>query len=332
MVKIGWNMKYKNQTILSMILSGLLLFLVLFGLNGCNGRTEGQPLKGSVLGMAPLPNYKLGSTFVYSDGTWETVKKIDGTKISWVNYRGRPSTGDVDFTYNRTKWRSSKRKGERWFETDTGLFGGTETDLWPLQAGNSRNFSEFGRSVPRKDAGLEKLYDNYWRCSVAGAERVSVASGTFDSWKISCIRYSDNSGVSRKRPREYRDWYYAPLVNHWVLETRRYVRNSEKNRRKELVAVMPDLTRVTKKRTSLNALKKQFQNALEHKGMGVAEKYTDPEQQLQVSVTPGKTLKHTDGTICRQYKQQIISADDVTRNYFGIACREQTGAWKIPRR
>lgn len=182
------------------------------------------------------------------------------------------------------------------------------TALWPLEVGNSTSFSEFGSSVPNSGEGIEKVYDASWRCKVSGTESVSVAAGTFDTWRITCTRYSDSSGPSRARPREYRTWNYAPAVNHWVLEVRNYTSSRRDDKRKELVAVMPDLTMVTEDRKSLELKQDQFQRALEYNGAAIPESFTKPDQNLRVSTIPKRTFRHPDGTVCRQYEQQIVLA------------------------
>ncbi|SHO48096.1 hypothetical protein [Desulfopila aestuarii] len=301
-------------------------------LSGCAGpNSVGTPLSTSAMAPAPLPAYYPGDSYVYSDGTWEQVEEVNGARVSWVNYQGSPSSGPADFIYPRSEWQNSKRRGERWFKQDTGLFAGSATGLWPLKDGNSTSFNEYGRSVAKNGGGLESTYDNYWRCSVDGAKSVSVGAGTFDSWRITCTRYSDDSGSARKRPWEYRTWYYAPDVNHWILELRDYTSKGKEDRRKELVAVMPDLTRYTRDRQVLNAMKRNFQQALEENSSGTKASYTSSKDKLTVTTTPIKTLKHTDGKVCRQYKQVIAAAGD-THAYYGIACRESSGGWKIPRR
>jgi len=305
---------------------------IVLGVAGCSRSTRlGTPLAASSMSSAPLPEYTPGTTFVYSDGTWEQVETVEGSLIKWVDYKGRPSVGSADFIYPRSEWRSSKKLGERWFEQDTGLFSGSVAGIWPLQVGNSTSFNEYGRTTAVSGVGPETLYDNYWRCSVDGAEQISVSAGTFASWEITCTRYSNNTGPARKHPREYRTWYYAPAVHHWVLELRDYTSKKKEDRRKELVAVMPNLTHFTSDRQTLEAIKRDFQKALEMNGSGQMSKYFNAQQGLEVITTPIKTLKHPEGQVCRQYEQRFDAAGDAS-TYYGIACRTPEGIWKIPRR
>jgi hypothetical protein len=79
---------------------------------GCT--TTYQPA-GPSLNPAPFPTYKTGTTFVYSDGTWETVTAVSAEQITWQDHRGHVSSGSPDFTYRRTKWQTRTRKGLREF-------------------------------------------------------------------------------------------------------------------------------------------------------------------------------------------------------------------------
>lgn len=299
---------------------------------GCGGAVqEGHPLASGVMGSAPLPVYRSGTIYVYSDGTWEQVENVRDGKVFWVDYRGRRSAGRADFSYAREIWESTERQGTRRFVQDQGLFAGSPTGLWPLMEGNRTSFSEFTTSFLKENPTFVKESDNYWRCSVGGAETVSVSLGEFDSWQISCTRYSDNSAKARKRPREYRTWYYAPEIGHWLLERRDYTSRTKEDRRKELVAVMPDLTAWSSDKNTIMAMKRNFQQALENLSSGKGERFARANEQLTVTTTPVKTFRHEAGNICRQYQQRIAKAgDEVT--YFGMACRDNAGVWKIPRR
>lgn len=301
-------------------------------LTGCVGpKPVGQSVQPETMAAAPLPRYQDGTTFVYSDGTWEQVTGVEGGQVRWVSQQGNSSAGSADFIYPRSQWENASRKGTRRFVEERGLFGGGKSTLWPLALGNSASFVEYGETTGGTGISPANNYDNYYRCSVDGAEAVTVGAGTFDSWRITCIRYSDNSAAARKRPWEYRTWYYAPTINHWVLELRDFTSRSSEDKRKELVAVMPDLTGYTDSRGILLDIKRHFQDTLENSGSGKPVDYVATGENLQVTTTPVKTLRHPKGQVCRQYEQLIV-ANGRSDSYFGTACRETSGIWKVPRR
>ena len=276
---------------------------------------------------APLPHYEAGTKFVYSNGTWETVMEAGPEQVAWINHRGNLSTGYPDFTYKRNTWKTRDRQGTRSYsQSDFWLQEATRT-LWPLKSGNKTRYDEIGWWS--SSSGMERGYDSYWSCEVMGTERISVAAGDFDTWKITCRRYPDKFRANRKT-REYRTWYYAPSINHWVLEERDY-NGYRKNRRKELAAILPDLDSFTEKVEDVVSLKRQFQNTLESSKTGITDIWENPRGQLYASMTPKKSFRLENGNICRQYHQVIGSAGN-TYEFPGIACRNGAGRWAVPRR
>lgn len=279
------------------------------------------------LKSAPLPKYRAGTKFVYSNGTWETVLKVSSEGITWKNHRNSISTGSPDFTYKRFKWQVKDRYGYRDFEQTRFLLAPRTTTLWPLAVGNKTRFDENGRWFDELE--YEHQYDSFWSCRVTGTEKVSVGAGEFDTWKITCKRFPDKF-KSTSKVREYRTWYYAPSINHWVLETIDY-NGYRENRRKELVAILPDLQTFTADRNDILLVQKQFQNALESNQNGKTNVWENFQQQLVIGVTPVKSYKNSSGGICRQYNQ-IIAKEGLPYEYPGIACRTPEGRWEVPRR
>lgn len=314
--------------------SGLLRILVLaisLLLSSCASPNRHKALysDANTLGLspAPLPQYRVGTKFVYSNGTWESVFDTGPDGITWVNHRGNESKGSSDFTYKRLQWKTRDRQGSRVFNQTEFWLGEPTTTLWPLKPGNRTKYNEEG--TWSTSDGATRSYDNYWSCEVKGTERVSVVAGDFDTWKITCKRFSSRFR-STSKTREYRTWYYAPTINHWVLEIRDY-NGYRENRRKELAAVLPDLAMYTSLPENIASLKKQFQNTLESSKKGVTEVWENPDEQLLVAMTPKKSFRLGNGDVCRQY-YQTIDISGYRYEYPGIACRNDGGRWLVPRR
>lgn len=284
---------------------------------------------GNTLGLktAPMPNYQAGTTYVYSDGSWETVIKVDAEGITWSNHRGWISTGSRDFIHKRFKWQTKNRYGYREFKPTSFLMSPPTPPIWPLKVGNKTRFDEYGRWFD--ELGLEHRYDSYWSCEVKGTESVSVGAGDFDTWTITCRRYPNKFRATSKT-RDYRTWHYAPAVNHWVVEERDY-NGYRENRTKELVAVLPDLQTFTTDDNDILSIQKQFQNALETNMPGDTNVWENFDQQLVIGVTPVNSFKHSNGGICRQYIQ-VLAKEGLPYEFPGIACRNDKGRWTIPRR
>ena len=292
----------------------LMLFLFV-ALAGCASSHSKKP--GPDLAPAPLPQYKEGTTYVYSKGNWERVVAVEPGAVTWENHRGTVSTGAPDFTYKRTTWKSRSRQGAREFFPRDEILATPPISLWPLRVGNVAAHNE--RGVWSEKGGPEKTYRATWSCKVSGSEHVSVMAGEFDTYKIDCERKSG------RRTWELRTWYYAPKVGHFVLSTRRYTYDRS-SRRRELLAIIPPIERFsTAKR---NHMEQKFQKTLENNRSGRA--YTWSSNGLYVQIMPVDTFKIGNGTYCRRYVQQISMPND-KGTFYGMACRESNGSWVIPR-
>jgi len=283
------------------------------------------PANTIAMDPVPLPVYQEGTTFIYSDGKWETVVTATGENLTWENHRGSRSSGPVDFTFRRSQWQTPTRKGERSFAARSAAFTEKPMSLWPLQVGNQSGYIESGRWS--KD-GEEKTYSALWSCKVTGAGEVSVMAGAFETVEIECRRYSEGSASRLPRLREVKTFAYAPAVGHWVLATSRYSYD-RRSRRTELLAVVPP-----KKGRAAGVQQKMehsFQLALEKKPSGSPVAWSNNGSKIAGSTTAVDTFQLPGGTFCRRYVQQV-SSDAGSRNFYGMACRNDQGRWVVPRR
>lgn len=278
-------------------------------------------------GAAPLPAYQKGMTYIYSDGSWETVTAIAAESVTWIDHHGKTSKGSPDFSYRRAEWLTESRRGYRVFgQRSDLLIQGRET-LWPLRIGNTVSYSETTTRVDQK--GEMKSSQTQWTCRVAGTEPVSVLAGEFDTWKINCNRYSVSGKIKRKsRLREEKSWYYAPQIGHWVLSTSTYFYD-KKPLRLELMAVLPPSDQISG--AARFEMEKSFQKALEGKKRGLAVTWSLPNAGISGDVMPTETFKNSKGAYCRRYVQRLNLAAD-QRIYYGMACRGSLGRWLVPRR
>ena len=297
----------------------LLKTLIIFGFAfvGC---ATGRQAIGPDLIPAQLPSYKEGTKYIYSNNTWEMVTAATPDMVSWVDHRGKVSSGSPNFIFRRAKWQTKKREGTREFQQRRGFFLGNATTLWPLRTGNSYSYTEIG-SWSEKD-GPENSYLAKWTCEVVGTETISVMAGDFDTWKILCRRYN-----SAYRLREIKTWYYAPAVGHYVLSTSKY-KYRKRSKRLELIAVLPDQDSLsTKVRRKIKA---SFQHAMEFKKSGISVPWSDPSSDMSGKTTPTGTFQLENGTFCRRYVQSL-NQPEIQRTYYGMACRDSRGEWLIPR-
>ena len=301
----------------------LLLFLGLIVLIGCS--TAPRPV-GPNIATAPLPSYEVGTTYVYSNGSWETVAAVSPQLITWQNHRGSIFNRYPDFTYRSVNWKTRTREGSRRFGSFSYYFVKGNNSLWPLQTGNISSFSEMVTS--RKLDGPEKSYRVNWTCEVIGTERVAVMAGEFDTWKIDCKRYNNFREPSKARVLETRTWYYAPEIKHYVMARRQYA-SRKPARRLELLAVLPPANGLSD--ATRDQMNTAFQTALEYKKRGESATWSMPSTSWSGQVTPTKTFKLADGRYSRQYIQEVNHPDG-QRIYHGLAVRDSDGVWIIPRR
>jgi surface antigen len=273
----------------------------------------------------PLPVYSEGTTFVYSNGSWEKVLEANGETVTWENHRGSRSSGPVDFTFRRSRWQTRTRQGERAFAAKSDFFTEKPMSLWPLQVGNQSGYIETGRWS--KDSEEEKNYTALWSCEVTGVGKVSVMAGAFDTVEIACKRYSEGSAGRLPRLREVRTYHYAPAVGHWVLSTRRYTYDRA-SRRTELLAVVPPESGRSERANE--KMEQSFQLALEKRASGIPVSWSDGSRAAGAT-TAVDTFRLPGGTYCRRYVQQVFIGA-TNGSYYGMACRDEQGRWVVPRK
>lgn len=315
----------KRQFILVRVPVALVFFTILaMEIAGC---ATDQRSSLSNQNSEPLPVYRRGTTFVYSDGTWETVTAVAANMVSWRDNRGYTANGTPDFTRRPLYYQTRTRQGTRIFKPREDLIFRSKEVLWPLKVGSRASFTETGTWSDKRD-GSEHFYRSNWSCEVVGIERVTVAAGEFNTWKITCTRYNVSGQGVQSRPKEIRTWYYAPKIGHYVLVTRDYLYDKP-SRRQELLAVLPPKeilpTRVGRK------MERSFQKALELKVSGSSTSWSIASAAASGGTTPYGTFKLEDGTYCRRYVQDLKFSGE-QQTYYGLACRDSGGKWDIPRR
>ena len=76
-----------------------------------------------------------------------------------------------------------------------------------------------------------------------------------------------------------------------------------------------------------NAMNKALNPALEVKMRGTALTWTNPDSGRSAAFAPVRTYQDKGGKFCREYRKDVTAAER-TDTTFGLACRDETGAWK----
>ncbi len=319
----GSNYSKGNRKPTIVPLAGMLAVVLVMGA-GC-AATGRAPVLSSA--EVPRPEYQAGTTYVYDNGSWETVQTVAPEEVTWHNYRGDISSGSPDFTHRRTTWETRTRSGTRHFrERRDWADLPALASVWPLAPGKTARYIESGSW--RDEDNREHTYEAQWRLEVAGQERIRVKAGKFDTWKIIGYRFSAGDAFKPSRLREKRIWYYAPAVGHYVKMERQYL-SRRPDRSIELLAVLPSVDGMP--RAVQTAFQDSFQQALEKMPSGDALKWNHAELGLAGTITPTATFKLASGDYCRQYVQHLNRSGE-QQTFFGLACRTDAGRWEIPRR
>jgi hypothetical protein len=303
---------------------GAIMLMLFLGMTGC---ASTRPGPSEATKPIPLPAYQEGTTFVYTNGRWETVEKAGPEGVTWRNHSGHQSTGSADFTYRHAAWETRTRSGQRSFRARRDWLGNpVATTLWPLAPGKTARYIESGRW--QDETGKVYTYESQWRLEVTGQSRINVKAGEFDVWEIVARRFSGGGAYKKSRLREIRTWYYAPVVGHYVRMDRHFS-GRRPNRSIELVAVTPPVKGMPA--AAKNKVQTIFQQALEGKRSGTVQRWQLAQHALSGAVTPVATFRLKNGTYCRQYIQKLNRAGEET-DFYGLACRTEAGDWEIPRR
>lgn len=109
----------------------------------------------------PLPVYREGTTFVYTNGRWKTVEKVGPEGVTWHNHLGHLSTGSADFTCRHAVWKTRTRSGGRSFRARSDWLGRPDaTSVRPLAPGKKASYIESGRW--QDDEGKVHTYEYQW--------------------------------------------------------------------------------------------------------------------------------------------------------------------------
>jgi len=287
------------------------------------------PQAGSnIAGHSTLPEYTVSTTFVYSDGSWEKVVETNPSFVIWETSRGERLLSSPDFTYRPARWENKNMKGYRFFTPTKYLYSTTQSSVWPLAVGNRTHFDE------KSKWGIPGVYEKHaeatWKCSVDGTERVEVPAGTFDTWNISCSRYSKMTRAGRAMRWEEKTFHYAPAIGHWVLLDQDFQGSRPKIHR-ELVAILPSLSSLGIDNNAIIGIKEHFQQTLGTAPSGEMNRWTDENKKISFAMTPVATYLLADGTPCRRYEQRLDLGWQ-SKIYYGIACRGESGLWTVPRK
>lgn len=270
--------------------------------------TRGPPKKKPVV----KPQYRVGTTFIYSDGRSARVMDVKGSHVKWRRSDGMLFTADRNFLLPMVYWETAKERG-RTVARDGG-------SPWPARAGQTVTIVAERTIVDRAKSEKITKTQERWVCGNEAQVRLNVLAGSFDTIKFVC------RGVGNKNGLEMRVWYYAPKIGHYVRFERLGGRH-RKTQMVELVAIAPAATGWPP--LARAELEKQVVDALSSVEDGVAQQWTSTGVDTQVTITAISRFAGKGGALCRTYVQSW-KKDSKVHHYPGAVCRTEEGEWRLP--
>jgi hypothetical protein len=183
-----------------------------------------QPLE-QLMPPAPAPAFRVGDSFTYrfASGAEQTevVTSTDADRTGWR----LPATGATWTTRNSTMFNTEAWSGTARYGGGTQRFQGDLGRLFPLAVGKSVRYRADGRNhTAPGDASGGAPWSVEWTCSVVAQERVAIAAGSFDTFRVVCAREG-----------QIRTYFHSPALGMYVLR----VTAGREAGVKELVAFSP---------------------------------------------------------------------------------------------
>jgi hypothetical protein len=286
----------------------------MFALGGCLAAEKsriGIHSETSQLAEATLPNYAVGEYFAFDDGITEIITEQSGELVTWQTNTDTISRGYRNFIFPALTWTSASSYSQ-----------GTTTApydlLWPLAVGRSAQY-DFQQKISRHDGSEATELSRSWDCAVESSKRVRVAAGTFDTYVITCQRYSGNSNSWRATRR----FYYAPDLGHYVI--REDIYRSRPDRRRELVSYGFNSNFLPKQ--DQIKLNKTLQRTLSNNADGMASTWSSRTGQVTAMLIPVRSFTGLSGDACREY-HSVYSVKGRIRKNVREVCRQPDGLWQ----
>lgn len=290
----------------------LLMGSALLFLTSCSIHQQATDLNNSLLKRnIPIPTYVAGEYFKYDNGNQRTVSAVSKSFVTWETGDTSQIVTSNDFTLPPMSWDNPNSKST----TKTNV---TTTGLWPLKLGGKVTFTS-KQQIVEKPAGTPREILRKWTCEVESVETVKVPVGTYDTFKISCSRYSGEDGGWRGQV----DYYYSPDVGHPILIKSKS--RSSGTRVQKLTEVGFNSNFLQEKDKA--SLKKAFNGMLNKSPDGEAVYWRSSNKKVSLLLAP--ITSYTDQTKreCRTYSS-IYSVEGRTRTHNRDYCKDDKKKWQ----
>jgi len=288
------------------------LLLLATTINGCAKNEVDQNLVDKRgLMQADLPSYQPGEFFIFDSGLSMIATGGNQDLVAWQYGNGATSNGYNNFIIPQLSWNNNSNQEESTTNVSSDI-------LWPLRIGNSGSFSITQR-ITDTERNTTKEVKRNWKCRVEGAETVTVPAGNFDTYVVSCDRYSATSNEWRGRLR----YYYSPDIRHYVMVEKDY--SSRSSMTKRLVKHGFNSNHLPPK--DQDSLKGELQKTLDLAQEGIAGGWTGVSGQINAMLIPYEIYKGPKGAQCREYRSVYNVAGRV-HQHARTTCQKSDGVWQ----
>lgn len=261
--------------------------------------------------IADLPSYQPGEFFVYDNGMSMIATESANDSVNWRYGNGAVSSGYRNFLVPQLSWESNSSKGTRASDAPS-------TILWPLSVGQSARFG-VSQTVIDKTNGFSEETNRRWECRVKGTERIAVPAGNFDTYVVSCDRYSIGGNEWRGR----HTYYFSPDVRHYVKLTRDYANRPSTSEQLVRYGFNSEFLAEKEQAEAKNLL---FQ-ILDKEEQGVSRNWASPTGHISMMLIPYQHFTSTTGQQCREYKS-VFNVGGRVSHHNRKACRTPDGSWQ----
>lgn len=259
---------------------------------------------------APLPSYVAGEYFTYNKNITSTVMKQKGDTVKWQFSNGAVGSGYRDFVLPFYAWENTNNKEK--MKVKYGV-----SNLWPLDVGKTDSFRTTQNYGDNKRWG-GRNEDTFWECRVDGTAAVRVPAGTFDTFRVSCVKYiADVRNWDEKIT-----YYYSPDFGHFV---KREEVNSNRTKNVEvLTGAGFDPSYLSS--SDRKWFERRLSDTLERNRDGEASTWESSNKNISAMFTPLKSYRGSDGKRCREYKV-AFNIHGKIRYDIRESCRAGGGRW-----
>lgn len=314
LLSIANIMNYENQyRMIKRIRPLLIFFALVLVLTGCAQQQEVRKelVDSSTMLTAAQPAYWPGEFFEYDNGPAMIVTESSNGLVTWKYANGATSSGYANFLVPQLNWDGADSRG-------SGTTNASRGFLWPLTIGGFGQF-DITQTIVEAQGGPPETLTRRWECSVNGTEKVSVPAGEFDTYIVSCNRYSANGNDWRGR----HTYYYSPDIRHYVKLEKTYASGSARIEQLESYGFNSQYLSAQEQ----SELKKLLNRTLADGKSGISQSWTNGSGTISAMLIPYQSYKDANGRPCREYKS-LYNVEGRVHHHTRKACQAADGSWQ----